>query len=47
MGKLSQCNQAMKNPTKHSVDWLQTLVGAVVGFIVGILHLLITKLLEK
>lgn len=35
-----------KKPTKNSIDWRQTLVGALVDLIVGTLLLLIAKLIE-
>lgn len=35
-----------KKSTKHSFDWRQTLVGALVDLIVGILLILIGKMLE-
>lgn len=38
--------RATKKPTKHSIDWRQTLVGALVDLIVGTTLLLIAKLLE-
>lgn len=44
---MSKRKRATKKPTKHSVDWLQTLIGAMVDLIVGVLLLLITKLIEK
>lgn len=35
-----------RKPTKNSIDWRQTLVGALVDFIVGTALLLIARLLE-
>lgn len=35
-----------KKPTKNSIDWRQTLVGALVGLIVGLALLLIQRMLE-
>lgn len=35
-----------KKPTKRSIDWLQTLVGALVDLIVGTLLLLIANIME-
>jgi len=35
-----------KKPTKYSIDWPQTLVGALVDLIVGTALILIAKLLE-
>ena len=35
-----------EKPTKNSIDWRQTLVGALVDFVVGTLLLLVAKLLE-
>lgn len=35
-----------RKPTKSSIDWRQTLVGALVDLIVGTALLLIAKLLE-
>ncbi|MGI5963657.1 MAG: hypothetical protein ACOX7N_08095 [Lawsonibacter sp.] len=39
-------NRATKKPTKHSIDWRQTLVGALVDLIVGTVLILIAKYLE-
>ena len=38
--------RATKKPTKHSLDWRQTLVGALVDLIVGTVLILIAKYLE-
>lgn len=35
-----------KKPTKNSIDWLTTLIGALVDLIVGVLLLMISKLIE-
>ena len=35
-----------EKPTKYSIDWPQTLVGALVDFAVGILLLIVAKLIE-
>lgn len=35
-----------KKPTNNSIDWRQTLVGALVDLIVGTALLLIAKMLE-
>ena len=35
-----------KKPTKNSIDWRQTLVGALVDLIVGLALLLIQRMLE-
>lgn len=35
-----------KKPTKSSIDWLQTLIGALVDLIVGVLLIIISKLIE-
>lgn len=43
MGKRKR---ATKKPTKHSLDWRQTLVGALVDLIVGTVLILIAKYLE-
>ncbi len=43
MGKRKK---AAKKPTQNSINWRQTLVGALVDLIVGTLLLLIARLLE-
>lgn len=35
-----------KKPTKNSIDWRQTLIGALVDLIVGVLLIIISKLIE-
>lgn len=35
-----------KKPTKNSIDWRQTLVGALVDLIVGLALLIIQKMIE-
>lgn len=35
-----------KKSTKNSIDWLTTLVGALVDLIVGVLLLMISKIIE-
>lgn len=35
-----------KKSTKNSIDWRQTLLGALVDLIVGVLLLMISKLIE-
>lgn len=35
-----------RKPTKSSIDWRQTLMGALVDLIVGVLLILISKLIE-
>lgn len=35
-----------KKPTKSSIDWRQTLIGALVDLIVGVLLIIISKLIE-
>lgn len=43
---LGKKRRATKKPTKHSIDWRQTLVGALVDLIVGAVLLLIAKFME-
>lgn len=43
---MAKRKRAAKKPTKYSIDWRQTLVGALVDLIVGTTLLLIAKLLE-
>lgn len=35
-----------KKPTKNSVNWSETLIGALVDLVVGVLLLMIAKLIE-
>lgn len=35
-----------KKPTKSSVNWLDTLIGALVDLIVGVLLLVISKIID-
>ena len=46
VNRLSKKKRATKKPTKHSIDWRQTLVGALVDLIVGTVLILIAKYLE-
>ena len=46
VNRLNKRKRATKKPTKHSIEWQQTLVGALVDFIVGVALLLIAKYLE-
>lgn len=39
-------SQRKKKPTKNSIDWRQTLIGALVDLIVGVLLIIISKLTE-
>lgn len=44
--EVNDTNRKKRKPTKYSVNWPQTLAGALVDFIVGAALLLIAKLLE-
>ena len=46
VNRLSKRKRATKKPTKHSIEWQQTLVGALVDLMVGVALLLIAKYLE-
>ena len=43
---MSKRKRSTKKPTKHSIDWRQTLLGAMVDLIVGTLLILIAKAIE-
>ena len=43
---MAKRKRAAKKPTKNSIDWRQTLVGALVDLIVGTALLLSAKLLD-
>lgn len=44
--EVNDMSRKKRRPTKSSIDWRQTLVGALVDLIVGTALLLIAKLLE-